>query len=94
MATLPASLRSASDHQTTYVHYLQPTKLAIIAEHYTRAASIAYQVARPDASNPALYRRSILLSFKCIHERSLLLPGHRSKAEEILSVYDRLAAAQ
>jgi hypothetical protein len=73
---------------------LQPAKLAIIAEHNSRAALIAYHVARPDASNPALYRRSILLTFMGIHDRSLLLPGHRSQAGEILSVYDRLAAAQ
>ena len=35
----------------------------------------------------------ILSTFKGIHDRTLLLPGHHSQAEEILSVYDRLAAA-
>jgi hypothetical protein len=36
----------------------------------------------------------ILSTFKGIHDRSLLLHGHRSQAEEILNIYDRLAAAQ
>lgn len=33
----------------------------------------------------------ILSTFKGIHERSLLLPGHQSVAENILSEYDRMA---
>jgi hypothetical protein len=33
----------------------------------------------------------ILSTFKGIHDRSLLLPGHQSVAEHILAEFDRLA---